>query len=168
MTQCDFDFRPVGPGRGRPCQENGGLGEFLRLSGAPPPAPCGGGPPRPERDQSRMKSKESQAPTRVSDSGESCNVTCSKCERGSDATRSCRGVCEGCRNDVRIVIRNPNHCSKESWSSARAASCCLAQPLSDSWTSAPACSYLSNLHGFSQRYKPRFRTYPPCPDMGMT
>ena len=107
MTQCDFDFRPVGPGRGRPCQENGGLGEFLRLSGAPPPAPCGGGPPRPERDQSRMKSKESQAPTRVSDSGESCNVTCSKCERGSDATRSCRGVCEGCRNDVRIVIRNP-------------------------------------------------------------
>ena len=28
------------------------------------------------------------------------------------------------------------------WSSASAASCCLAQPLSDSLTSAPACSYL--------------------------
>ena len=46
--------------------------------------------------------------------------------------------------------------SAPSWSSASAASCCLAQPLSDSWTSAPACSYL---RGLSRQCRARFPTY---------
>ena len=92
------------------------------LSGGLPPGPFGGGPPRPG-------TKERTCMHRTNWSSSLRNERSPTCSHNGTV-----------KEPYRFCARN--HSFDQSWSSARAASCCLAQPLKDSWTSAPACSYL--------------------------